>query len=111
MGKPRTAKNAAMIPAMGDVRVGIYVRRSTNEEHQTYSIEAQDNSLKAYVESQPRWRLVQRFSDDISGATTNRPGLQRALKAARAGVIDVLLVYRWTDSPGSCETSLICWTS
>ncbi|HWC82121.1 MAG TPA: recombinase family protein [Pseudonocardiaceae bacterium] len=74
--------------------MGIYVRRSTDEEHQPYSIEAQDNALKAYVESQPRWRLVQRFADDASGATIQRPGLQRALAAAHLGALDVLLVYR-----------------
>jgi site-specific DNA recombinase len=94
MGKPRTAKKAAATIPAGEVRVGIYERRSTDEEHQPYSIEAQDTSLTAYVASQPGWRLVQRFTDDASGATTNQPGLQRALKAARAGLIDVLLVYR-----------------
>jgi site-specific DNA recombinase len=97
MGKPRTAKSAvlkATIPESGDVRVGVYVRRSTDEEHQPYSIKAQDTSLTAYIASQPGWRLAQRFADDASGATTNRPGLQRALAAARAGLIDVLLVYR-----------------
>lgn len=96
MAKPRTARKAAAatIPDSGEVRVGVYVRRSTDEEHQPYSIEAQDTSLTAYVASQPGWRLVQRFADDASGATTNRSGLQRALKAARAGLIDVLLVYR-----------------
>lgn len=95
MGKPRTAKKAAAtIPVSGEIRVGVYERRSTDEEHQPYSIEAQDTSLTAYVASQPGWRLVKRFTDDASGATTNRPGLQQALKAARAGMIDVLLVYR-----------------
>lgn len=34
------------------------------------------------------------YSDDASGATTGRPGLQQALRAARAGRFDVLLVYR-----------------
>ncbi|WP_435159723.1 recombinase family protein, partial [Amycolatopsis sacchari] len=77
-----------------DVRVGIYVRRSTDDEHQPYSIEAQDTRLDAYIGSQPGWRLVARFPDDASGATTERDGLQRALAAARAGLIDVLLVYR-----------------
>lgn len=77
-----------------DVRVGIYVRRSTDDEHQPYSIEAQDTRLQAYIDSQPGWRLVTRFPDDASGATTERPGLQRALTAARSGLIDVLLVYR-----------------
>ncbi len=78
----------------GDVRVGIYLRRSTDDEHQPYSIEAQDARLAAYISSQPGWRQAARFADDASGATTARPGLHRALAAARAGVIDVLLVYR-----------------
>ncbi len=77
-----------------DVRVGTYVRRSTDDEHQPYSKEAQDTQLGSYITSQPGWRLVARFDDDASGATTGRPGLQRALSAARAGAIDVLLVYR-----------------
>jgi hypothetical protein len=37
---------------------------------------------------------VARFPDDASGATAERGGLQRALAAARAGLIDVLLVYQ-----------------
>jgi site-specific DNA recombinase len=77
-----------------EVRVGTYVRRSTDDEHQPYSKEAQDTQLATYVTSQPGWRIVARFDDDASGATTGRPGLQRALTAARAGTIDVLLVYR-----------------
>jgi site-specific DNA recombinase len=78
----------------GEVRVGVYVRRSTDDEHQPYSIEAQDTRLAAYIGSQPGWLRAVRFADDASGASTSRPGLQRALAAARAGVIDVLLVYR-----------------
>ena len=87
-------KKAAMTTLGDDVRVGIYVRRSTDDEHQPYSIEAQDTRLDAYIGSQPGWRAVARFPDDASGATTERDGLQRALAAARAGLIDVLLVYR-----------------
>ncbi len=82
-----------------EVRAGVYVRRSTDDEHQPYSIEARDTRLAAYIGSQPGWRQAARFTDDASGATTARPGLQRALAAARARVIDVLLVYR-VDSPG-----------
>ncbi|CAO5151308.1 site-specific DNA recombinase [Frankia sp. AiPs1] len=76
------------------VRVGIYLRRSTDDEHQPYSIEAQEERLRSYVDSQPDWAIAHRFSDDASGATTERPDLQRALSAARSGLIDVLLVYR-----------------
>ena len=71
----------------------MYVRRSTDDEHQPYSIEAQDTRLAAYIGSQAGWHQAARFSDDASGASTHRPGLQRALTAARAAVIDVLLVY------------------
>ncbi|MGH3569860.1 MAG: recombinase family protein [Pseudonocardia sp.] len=70
------------------------MRRSTDDEHQPYSIEAQDVRLESYIDSQPGWRLVARFADDASGASTARPGLAQAMAAARAGVIDVLLVYR-----------------
>ncbi len=78
----------------GDVRVGVYVRRSTDDEHQPYSLEAQDARLAAYIGSQPGWRQAARFADDASGAATRRPGLERALATALAGAFDVLLVYR-----------------
>ena len=92
----RTASQQGTVGAgiPSDVRVGVYVRRSTDDEHQPYSIEAQDTRLAAYIGSQPGWHQAARFADDASGASTHRPGLQRALAAARAGVIDVLLVYR-----------------
>lgn len=70
------------------------MRSSTDDEHQPYSLEAQDASLPAYIGSQPGWRQAARFADDASGATTRRPGLERALAAALAGAFDVLLVYR-----------------
>ncbi|WP_277670162.1 recombinase family protein [Saccharomonospora viridis] len=64
------------------VRVGIYTRWPSPE----------DNILQSYVESRPGWHTVMRCSDHASGRTLNRPGLQRALNAARAGLLDVLLV-------------------
>jgi len=76
------------------VRVATYTRISTDEDHQPYSLEAQAERLGAYVRSQPDWELTRRFSDQASGATTERPGLKRALAEARAGRFDLLLVYR-----------------
>ncbi len=79
----------------GARRIALYVRRSTDDEHQPFSIDAQITALTSYVASQPGWLLVgEPYSDDASGATTDRPGLQRALRAAKAGRYDVLLVYR-----------------
>jgi site-specific DNA recombinase len=85
---------AALADANRIVRVAIYVRRSTDDENQPYSIDVQDTRLDAYIASQPNWQLVLRFADDASGASTERKDLQRALAAARAGLYDVLLVYR-----------------
>ena len=76
------------------LRVAIYTRRSTDDEHQPYTIEAQTQKLAAYVDSQPGWRITVTFTDDASGATLDRPGLSNALSAARAGRYDLLLVYR-----------------
>jgi site-specific DNA recombinase len=87
-------KKTPMTPLSDLVRIGIYLRRSTDDEHQPYSIEAQETRLAAYIDSQPGWQLVARFCDDASGATAQRNDLQRALAAARTGLIDVLLVLR-----------------
>jgi len=77
------------------LRVAIYLRIFTDELHQPFSLEAQELKLTAYVTSQDNWELAcPAFVDQASGATTERPALQRALNAARAGRFDVLLVYR-----------------
>ena len=86
-------------PGFGDApagprRVAVYLRRSTDDEHQPFSIDAQQAALTAYVGTQPGWTLAATYTDDASGATTRRPGLQQALRAAQAGRFDVLLVYR-----------------
>ena len=76
------------------VRVATYTRISTDEEHQPYSLEAQDQRLRAYIRSQEGWELTRQFSDQMSGSTLERPNLQRALAEARAHRYDLLLVYR-----------------
>ncbi len=75
-------------------RVATLTRRSTDEQHQPFSIELQDAKLAAYTNSQDNWTLVRKYTDNQSGATLDRPGLQRALADARAGLYDLLLVYK-----------------
>lgn len=92
-----TRNRARKQPELRDrssVRVAIYTRRSTDDEHQPFSIEAQIARLEAYVASQPGWQITARFTDDASGSTLDRPGLQKAVLAAQAGRYDMLLVYR-----------------
>ena len=76
-------------------RVAIYIRISTDEEHQPFSLEAQEARLMSYINIQPGWEFAGIvYQDEKSGATLERPGLQRALAAAEAGKFDILLVYR-----------------
>jgi len=76
------------------VRVATYTRISTDEAHQPYSLEAQNQRLGSYIASQEGWEQVANFTDQLSGATLERPGIRSALAQARAGRFDVLLVYR-----------------
>jgi site-specific DNA recombinase len=78
----------------GRVRIAIYMRISTDEEHQPFSLGAQAERLDSYVRSQDGWEVVRRFTDQMSGSTVARPQLQRALAEARLGRFDLLLVYR-----------------
>ncbi|ONI92458.1 recombinase family protein [Saccharothrix sp. ALI-22-I] len=99
MGRRSTAAKVRKAAALEDldldtVRVGVYLRRSTDDENQPFTIEAQDVRQEAYVASQPGWKIVKKFTDDASGKDTNRPGLKKAMHWAKSGLIDVLLVYR-----------------
>ncbi|MGI5180547.1 recombinase family protein [Dactylosporangium sp. CA-152071] len=78
----------------GPCRVCVYIRRSTDDEHQPFSLDAQRAALEKYVGAKDDWIIVAEYEDDASGATTERPGLQKVLQAAKAGLFDVLLVYR-----------------
>jgi len=76
------------------VRVCLYTRISTDEENQPTSLHSQRERLEAFVRSQEGWRVVAREEDRATGTKLDRPGLSAALDLARAGKIDLLLVYR-----------------
>src|SRR5436190_1808954 len=82
------------LPGVPVARAETIAMTATEHEHQPFSITAQQIALTRYVSTQPGWTLVGEFSDDASGATTSRPGLQAALRAARDERYDTLLVYR-----------------
>ena len=76
------------------MRIAAYTRISTDEDRQPFSLGAQAERLESYARSQDGWRIVRRFTDQASGATLERPGLRDALAEAKAGVYELLLVYR-----------------
>ncbi|MHB1721227.1 MAG: recombinase family protein [Acidimicrobiales bacterium] len=76
------------------MRIATHTRISTDEVNQPYSLGAQSERLSSYIASQEDWELAGTFTDQISGAKLERPGLGGALRAAKAGRFDLLLVYR-----------------
>jgi DNA invertase Pin-like site-specific DNA recombinase len=82
------------------VRCAIYTRKSTDEglEQDFNSLDAQFEACSAYITSQKGegWSLIQDRYDDggISGATLERPGLQRLLAHMDAGTVDLIVVYK-----------------
>jgi len=82
------------------VKCAIYTRKSSEEglEQSFNSLDAQREACEAFIISQRQegWRaLTTRFDDGgYSGATMERPGLNRLLDDVRKGAIDVIIVYK-----------------
>ena len=72
-------------------RAAVYVRISTDEAHQPWSLSAQRDRLDAYCASQG-WLVAAVYVEQASGATLNRPQLERVLADAHADRFDVLVV-------------------
>ena len=92
-----TASSAGQ-PAV--VRVAAYTRRSVEKAEQQFgSIEAQRESIAAFVTSQrgKGWLLLPQHYDDrgISGATLERPAFVQLLRDVDAGLIDAIAVYKF----------------
>jgi DNA invertase Pin-like site-specific DNA recombinase len=81
-------------------RCAIYTRKSTDEglEQSFNSLHAQREACEAYIRSQHHegWRVVTEAFDDggYSGGSMERPALARLLDAAKAGKVQVVVVYK-----------------
>jgi site-specific DNA recombinase len=87
-------------PTKKQFRCTIYTRKSTehNLDLEFNSLDAQREACEAYIKSQAHegWRLVPTYYDDgaFSGASLDRPALQKLLTEVRAGRIDIIVVYK-----------------
>ena len=87
-------------PIIRKLRCAVYTRKSSEEglEQEFNSLDAQREACEAYIASQKPegWVLVPDRYDDggISGATLDRPGLQRLLADIEAHRVDVVVVYK-----------------
>jgi site-specific DNA recombinase len=81
-------------------RCAIYTRKSTehNLDLAFTSLDAQREACEAYIKSQAHegWRASPDRYDDgaFSGASLDRPALQKLLADVREGTIDIVLVYK-----------------
>lgn len=72
----------------------LYIRVSTEEQVEGYSLAAQERACQAYAAAHG-WEIVQRYADEgISGRTANRPALVQLRAAVIAGEIDAVIVHK-----------------
>ena len=82
------------------LRCAIYTRKSSDEglEQEFNSLHAQREACEAFIASQRHegWHVLSAQYDDggFSGATMDRPALQRLLADIGAGKVDVVVVYK-----------------
>jgi DNA invertase Pin-like site-specific DNA recombinase len=87
-------------PVVRKLRCAVYTRKSSEEglEQEFNSLDAQREACESYIASQKAegWLLVPDRYDDggISGATLERPALQRLLADIEAQRVDVVVVYK-----------------
>jgi site-specific DNA recombinase len=74
------------------MKAALYIRVSTQEQVENYSIESQRERLEAYCKSKD-WSIYDVYVDPgYSGSNTDRPALQRLLSDLKK--IDVVVVYK-----------------
>src|SRR6201993_979899 len=82
------------------VRCAIYTRKSSEEglEQEFNSLQAQREACEAFISSQRHegWVCLHQAYDDggFSGATMERPALQRLLADIATGRVDTVVVYK-----------------
>ena len=93
------SRSAGSGPRQERVRCAVYTRKSSEEglEQEFNSLRAQREACEAFIKSQRHegWVCLAACYDDggFSGATMERPALQRLLADITAGLVDTL-VYK-----------------
>ena len=106
----------------GTVRCAIYTRKSSEEglEQEFNSLQAQREACEAFINSQRHegWVCLPACYDDggFSGATMDRPALQRLLADITAGRVDTVVVYKidrltFRRKPPRSLPTRLCWRS
>lgn len=82
------------LQARNVLRVALYVRVSSQEQVEGYSIGEQTDRLKKYAEAMG-WTIFKIYVDPgYSGGNIDRPGLNEMIKDVENGKIDTVVVYK-----------------
>jgi site-specific DNA recombinase len=91
------------------VRAALYARVSTDEQAERYGLASQLTELRALAGRKGYAVLAEVVDEGISGATLDRPGLDRLRELVRQGAADVVLAHdldRLTRDVGHCAILL-----
>lgn len=74
-------------------KVGIYVRVSTNDIHQTTSFELQQKYYEEFISKRPNWKLIKIYADEGKSGTetSHRPGFNEMIADAKSKKIDLII--------------------
>lgn len=76
------------------MKVAVYVRVSTAEQADNYSIPEQIDRMKNYCKSKD-WEIYKIYTDaGFTGANIERPGMQSLIMDAESKLFDMVLVYK-----------------
>lgn len=76
------------------MKVGLYVRVSTVEQTENYSIGEQTERLEKYCEAMG-WEIFKVYTDGgYSGGNMDRPALTQMIDDIKAGLLDKVVVYK-----------------
>jgi len=93
-------RSASSTRRSASVRCAVYTRKSSEEglQQEFNSLQAQREACEAFINSQRHegWVCLRTGYDDggFSGATMDRPALQRLLTDITAGRVDIVVVYK-----------------
>ena len=77
----------------GQLRTIVYSRVSTDaQERDGTSLDTQERASQEYVEANG-WTLVESIRDSASGASLDRPGIERLRSLLRQGSVDMIVAY------------------
>ncbi|MFI7344718.1 recombinase family protein [Streptomyces sp. NPDC049936] len=78
------------------VRAALMLRVSTREQVKGYGLGIQETAGRAYIDARPGWTYSPEHvyrDEGVSGAAVARPGMLRLERAARQGLVDVVVVH------------------